>query len=116
MRTFLISLSVFSFMLPISASAIVGTPFGGRIVVTIPCTCQVTGMAVYVIMPKAPYVGMLLWQYPITRPYASYWPYPRAGILGRYQTGGQCMVGVQPYCYTLPVIGTITIVGTGNAY
>lgn len=87
-------------------------PFGGRVVMIIPCTCQVTGIAVYVIMPIPPYFGMLLWQPPITRPYLWYFPYPGVAILGNYVSGGVCMVGVAPYCYSVPVSGTMTQVGT----
>jgi len=86
--------------------------FGGRVVMIIPCTCQIIGMAVYVAMPIPPYFGMFLWQPPITRPYLWYFPYPSVAILGNYVTGGVCMVGVVPYCYPVSVIGTMTQVGT----
>ncbi len=87
-------------------------PFGGRVVVVIPCTCQVTGMAVYVIMPTPPYFGMFLWQPPVTKPTMWYYPYPSVAITGNYVTGGVCLVGAPPYCYTIPVYGTMTQVGT----
>ena len=113
MRIFLVlALSlVFFFPHQTNAAGLVN-PFGGKVVMIIPCTCQVTGMAVYVVMPIPPYFGMFLWQPPITRPYLWYFPYPSVNILGNYVSGGVCLVGVAPYCVSVPVIGTMTQVGS----
>lgn len=109
MRIFLVISIFLFFFAPHNAEAL---SFGGRVVSIIPCTCQIGGIAIYVAMPKPPYVGMFLWQLPITRPYLWYVPYPKVAILGNYIPGGICMVGAPPVCVPIPLLGTITQVGT----
>ena len=113
MRIFLTVALSFLFFIPHAVSAVgIVNPFGGKVVMIIPCTCQATGIAVYVAMPIPPYFGMFLWQPPFTRPYLYYFPYPKVSIAGNYVVGGICAVGVPPYCYPVPVFGTMTQVGT----
>lgn len=113
MRIFLVLVMGFILLAPsfTNAAGIVNG-FGGRVVAIIPCTCQVTGMAVYVVMPTPPYFGMFLWQPPLTQPYSWYFPYPSVAITGNYVTGGICLAGVWPVCITIPVFGTMTVVGS----
>lgn len=113
MRIFLVLGLSLLFFIPQTTNAVgITNPFGGKVIALIPCTCQVTGIAVYVLMPIPPYFGMLLWQPPITIPHLFYIPVPGGNILGNYVSGGICMVGVTPYCFSVPVSGTMTQVGT----
>ncbi|MFP4539626.1 MAG: hypothetical protein ACLFNN_01655 [Candidatus Paceibacterota bacterium] len=87
-------------------------PFGGMVNTAIYCSCN-SGMTSYYLYISPPVGGPLLYvqgqsfQYPNRS-------LPRPGVwaLGLYDTGGVCMVGVKPYCTSLPVMGTIDYVGT----
>ncbi len=114
MRIFLVFVLGFFFFFPQQAGAFVASNFGGRVMMTIPCTCQAGGMALYIFTPqRPPYFAMLLWQVPVTIPSSWYFPYPSVQIKGNYVSGGECLVYVGTGCSTIPVSGTITVVGSG---
>lgn len=117
MRIFLVCVLSIFFFFPQQTNALgLASNFGGRVGMIIPCTCQVAGMAVYIITPqRPPYFAMLLWQIPFTIPSSWFFPYPSVQIKGNYVSGGVCLVGVAPYCTSVPVSGTITTVGS-SAY
>ena len=114
MRIFLVCVISVVFCFPQQANAFVASNFGGRVMMTIPCTCQAAGMAIYIYTPqRPPYFAMLLWQIPVTLPSSWYFPYPSVQIKGNYVTGGECLVYVGVSCTSIPVSGTITRVGSG---
>ena len=114
MRLFLVLAISLMIMIPQVTKAAVSAvrPFGGTVLATIPCTCQVSGSVIVLLMPIAPYYGMFLWQPPLTVPYAWYYPYYGVKVLGNYVTGGICSVYAGTTCVTIPVLGTITQVGS----
>ena len=118
MRALLSVFFIISFLLPnFSFAVLKKTPFGGTVIIAIPCVCSnVSYMAVFVKLTKAPYLDTFLWKPPTTKPKANYFPFPGGGILGWYSKGGngQCRVGVQPYCYTITTKKTLNTVGTGG--
>lgn len=114
MRFFLVCAIIIAGLSPSVTTAAVSalTPFGGTVIMTIPCTCQVSGSAVYVSLVTPPYFGMFLWQPPVTIPYLWYYPYSGVKVLGNYVSGATCMVYAGISCVSIPVSGTITQIGS----
>ena len=87
--------------------------FGGTVTLVVPCTCQ-GGLALTIVSRNPPSIKVLLWQLPITRPYAWFLPRPGVKTVGTYVKGGVgvCSIGVPPYCSVFKTQGTITSIGT----
>lgn len=96
------------FALPSSVHAI-GLPFGGPIIMSIPCTCS---LGQFIVLGP-PSVGAYVYQPATSKTFKFGQLYrPGAFLLGNYIPGHTCLMGVTPYCYAPPAFGTITMVGT----
>lgn len=91
------------------SAALAQIPFGGAIIVSIPCTCSATGQ--YIILGP-PSIGAYVYE-PVTVLFSFFNVYtPGTWLLGNYIPGHACLMGVTPYCYAPPAFGTIEMVGT----
>lgn len=85
-------------------------PFGGKLLLAIPCTC--TGGSVWniTIQPLPPKYATLLDYVEGTQMYLEYNTPLTTELLGKYQESGGniCYIGVEPYCFQLPAEGLIT--------
>ena len=90
------------------------TPFGGRVLATIPCTCSpIIGTQIVTVGP--PKGGVFLYT-PITKAYKYYYPYVGRWILGIASNfRAPCMMGIPPFCVAAGTYKPITMFGT-SAY
>lgn len=87
------------------------TPFGGFVTAMTYCTCSFN-ILLYVKDPRGP-VLPLMYQPGATILYKMYTPTSGVNVLGRYTTGGQCLIYVGTGCSTGGTpIGTMIQVGT----
>ena len=86
------------------------SPFGGRVITKIPCTCS-TGSQITLSPPST---GSYLYIEGGARLFRNYKVSIGNWVLGIHTSAGQCLVGAEPYCTTLPITkGTITVmIGT----
>jgi len=77
--------------------------YGGKVNIMFPCTCDPELQYVVLGPPSA---GSYLYEGQID--YREHSLTFGVWALGKYSPGGECLMGVEPYCYTLPVSkGTI---------
>lgn len=119
MKVLLLSVSLalflgFLFSPSITRGQSLFNPFGGKVSVVIPCTCS-SGYQVTIVSPFK-YSGTYLYSPGIlTKVYKNYFVYPSVWVLGKYISGGTCLITNPPPatgCSTLPILrGTMTMVG-----
>jgi hypothetical protein len=121
---FYFSISAFFFFQPIFLFAqTAGLPFGGYVVVSVPCTCMAPGTVRVQYLPvvlhpvQYPFVFHALLLTPVTIRYAYQQflvlPPPTAWHLGKFIPGpAPCLVGVPPACAPLLTDGAIFDVGS----
>jgi len=94
---------------------VVGLPFGGRVLTSVPCTCSGNFL-----LTVSPPVGGQFVYFPGTQAYSSYNLGPTSGMwaLGLYTPGGACLMFVGKGCVPFGVpTGTITpTVGTSLVF
>ncbi|KND48548.1 MAG: hypothetical protein AB200_02360 [Parcubacteria bacterium C7867-005] len=104
------------FFIP-SISFALGLPFGGRVAVTVPCTCSLPGTLHISFAPlylsAVPIVGSVVYS-PTTILYQYFAiGVPTTWELGEYLPGVQeCFIYVGVACVPLPSVGVMTRVGT----
>lgn len=103
-----IILAQLTIMVPRAAYAL-GLPFGGRILIAIPCVCS-ANMLLLIRDPRG-FVLPLTYQPGVSITYAHYKPVPFSNTVGSYVPGGACIIAATP-CAPLPTAGTITMIGT----
>lgn len=87
------------------------TPFGGRLLYPFYCTCSFNWLIT--LTPLPPTYVVLLSYYSFSQAYLSYNLPRTTSLLGRYTSGGQCLVYAGVTCAGLPTEGLITpIVGS----
>jgi len=101
---------VLSFSVPSWAGAFsLNTPFGGKIITSIPCTCSV-GSWVTVAFPRP---GSFIYTPGLSQIYRNYQLFrPGPWALGIASGFGTCMVGAPPYCVSIGSGPIIRKVGT----
>lgn len=88
--------------------------FGGNIGTTVPCTCTSGSWLVTIVNSghNAIFNGAYVYS-PATRKVTGKGIPGGTQILGLFSRGaGTCMMGVEPYCYSVPNIGAMTMIGT----
>lgn len=89
-----------------------GTFFGGQVVSKVACTCS-AGSQVTIKGPgqsSGTYLDL-----GTAKAFQNYSISTGGNIVGKYSTGGQCLVGVSPECTTLPITkGTIVMFGSSR--
>ncbi len=116
-------LAAFLFQPAFSFAQLAGLPFGGYVVLSVPCTCMLPGTVRVQYMPiilhpvQYPFVFHALLLTPVTIRYAYQQflilPPPTAWNLGKFIPGPvPCMVGVPPACVPLFTDGVIFDVGS----
>jgi hypothetical protein len=89
-----------------------GTYFGGKISSMTSCSCNTDGSSQVVLRGPMGSSGTYLYV-PANKTYARHMVNQGNYILGKYKSGGQCLIGAEPECTTLPISkGTINYVGT----
>jgi hypothetical protein len=86
-------------------------PFGGHILLEFPCTCEAGALFVGVLFPvyldAVPSAGLMV--IPPVIAFPIYRDAPLSWALGYYIPGaGVCLVGVEPYCVSIPNLGLIS--------
>lgn len=90
----------------------IGLPFGGRIVMTMPCLCS-ANFLLFIRHPRG-YILPLVYQPGVTIPYANYLFYPPVNTKGTYTPGvGVCLIPGSP-CTPIPTWGTIFMMGSSR--
>ena len=89
----------------------VGLPFGGRIVMMIPCLCS-ANFLLFIRDPRGPILP-LTYQPGVTIPYANYIFYPPVNTKGTFIPGGICLIPGTP-CTPIPTLGTIFMMGSSR--
>jgi hypothetical protein len=82
-------------------------PFGGRVAISFPCTCS-AGL-IWTIIVIGPRPGAFTYYFPT--PMYSFYALlkPESAVKGTYiPFTGYCPMGVPPYCWVYPTLGTIT--------
>lgn len=100
---FVVVLVCVSVSFPAISRAVVGLPFGGRIVFVLPC---VNGLLIVVagLPVPGPYIIT-----PAVIPYAHYAPFPGNKIQGSFVPGIPCYI---PPFVVIPTLGAVTKFGT----
>lgn len=92
--------------------AFIGNYFGGKISYMVPCTCNTDGSSQITIIGPTGSIGTYLYT-PTVKTYAKNSVKLNSFLLGKYSSGGSCLVGVLPECTTLPITkGTLNYIGT----
>ena len=86
-----------------------GIPFGGRVIIEIPCTCNLHFDTLLVVGPP---VGGEYILSPLSRVYKYYKPFPPNWVLGLAEDFKVCMVGLPPFCEPAGGGPVIKIIGT----
>ena len=95
--------------------AVVALPFGGHLLLSIPCTCSIALWEYYLPIPNAVFPGGPLAYTPYATITYSYYNVITPGVwhLGTYMPGVQsCWMWYGPVCAPLPVLGHEIMVGT----
>lgn len=95
-------------------SSMMSSPYGGLVLMTIPCTCNENPAEMAIIL-GSPFPGTYFVDPTSITPYAYYdFMIPSVWHLGHYKIDpeAECWVGIEPYCYMIPITrGTITDTG-----
>jgi hypothetical protein len=104
---FFIIVSVVPFF---SVEAFSLSPFGGRVVSIVPCSCSEGSQVT--ISGSSRFSGTYLYS-SATKLFARRSVSPGGYLIGRYSPGGVCLVGAPPTCTDVGITkGTITFIGT----
>lgn len=83
-------------------------PFGGKILMTMPCTCS-GGWYISFFDNGTKVTTPIVFQYGVSRLNSNYNMYTSGvSILGSYVTGGTCLIYAGTSCISIPVFGMIT--------
>jgi hypothetical protein len=93
---------------PVSASAAVRIPFGGRAMLVIPCTCD----DAWIVAVGLPTPGAFVYRMGVTTLYSFYEPLEPAWQLGLAIPPGVCMMVAYPSCYDIEMEYTMYMDGT----
>lgn len=97
---------------PDTEASMGGTYFGGKVSSMTICTCNTDGSSQLTLKGPKSSSGTYLYV-PANKTYAKHMVKQGNYILGKYKNGGECLMGAEPECTTLPISkGTIDYVGT----
>ena len=82
--------------------------FGGKVIFNLPCTVP-PGLVLFVGPPRP---GAFLYVPKVSTLYQFFKPIIGSWVLGNYVPLSGCVVGICPFCYIQPLMGTITKIGT----
>ncbi len=85
------------------------SPFGGKVLTMIPCTCT---PGLFLITVGTPRGGTFIYSAYSSRPYQYFFPSIGRWVLGTASTDMTCMVGFGPYCISAGSGKMITMFGT----
>ncbi len=105
-------MSVIGLLLPLRSFAATSVSFGGFDTAMLPCTCEAGSFSWQFFMPlylnnPTPTFGAMV--APPIVGFSTYYVRPSTWALGTYiPAAGVCMIGVEPYCFSMPNLGLIS--------